>query len=374
MCNIFSRVLLRLSLLITLFIIGCDNTDVTSYQIAKEKINFVNRINTPPSTPKVASQNQQINRVTWTAPADWIAQPASSMRKGSYLFKNTSGESADISIISFPGDAGGFAANVNRWRRQIQLPPLSEDEILKITKTTQTGNSIIFIIDFSSEQPILDNQKFAQVIGAILNLKTESWFFKISGDKDTVSSQRKNFHSFIQSIKVDQKNKIAGKQTQTAPKAPAPQSAGNTNFAKINYTKPENWQLKPNSPMRVASFKAVGPNNLEADISIVPLRGDSGGDLANINRWRRQIQLLPLNSLSEETSLEKIMTDSGEFTLVNLSNDKTLPNNNFKPRILAAIFHIDNEAWYFKMTGEDSIVTSQKSIFIDFLKSVSFTK
>src|SRR5512146_2102542 len=64
--------------------------------------------------------------LSWTAPADWQAQPSDGMRKGSYLVAGSDGAKADLSVIAFPGDVGGDLANLNRWRAQIQLPPVAQ--------------------------------------------------------------------------------------------------------------------------------------------------------------------------------------------------------------------------------------------------------
>ncbi len=45
--------------------------------------------------------------------------------------------------------------------------------------------------------------------------------------------------------------------------------------------------------MRVASFE-VSENGKTADVSVIPLGGMAGGDLANVNRWRGQVGLPPL--------------------------------------------------------------------------------
>ena len=63
--------------------------------------------------------------LTWSAPAHWKPKSGSAMRKGSYTITGEGGE-ADLAISAFPGDVGGELANLNRWRGQVQLPPVSE--------------------------------------------------------------------------------------------------------------------------------------------------------------------------------------------------------------------------------------------------------
>ena len=55
----------------------------------------------------------------------------SAMRRGSYSITDDRNNEADLSITAFPGDVGGELANVNRWRGQVGLEPLSEEQFTK---------------------------------------------------------------------------------------------------------------------------------------------------------------------------------------------------------------------------------------------------
>ena len=58
----------------------------------------------------------------------------------------------------------------------------------------------------------------------------------------------------------------------------------------LKYTVPPGWQEKPPTEIRLASF-SIAENGKQADVSVVPLGGMGGGDLANVNRWRGQVGL-----------------------------------------------------------------------------------
>ena len=75
----------------------------------------------------------------WVVPKHWILGEKNSMRIGSYKIPYDTGI-ADLSISNLPGDGGGLSSNVNRWRNQINLPPLSLKEINDIA---EYGNSMI---------------------------------------------------------------------------------------------------------------------------------------------------------------------------------------------------------------------------------------
>ena len=51
-----------------------------------------------------------------------------------------------------------------------------------------------------------------------------------------------------------------------------------------------------------------------------------------------------------------------------------LVNNQYKKRLMAAIYHRAGRTWFFKMVGEDATVLSAKPAFMQFLKSLKFNE
>jgi len=60
--------------------------------------------------------------VTWTLPSGWSEQKGQGDRKSTLRFGREE-PLLEVSITSFPGDAGGLQPNLNRWRGQLGLPP-----------------------------------------------------------------------------------------------------------------------------------------------------------------------------------------------------------------------------------------------------------
>src|SRR4051794_18812947 len=52
----------------------------------------------------------------WTTPAGWEEWARGEMRLASFRVKGENRQTADVSVISLPGTAGGDLNNVNRWR------------------------------------------------------------------------------------------------------------------------------------------------------------------------------------------------------------------------------------------------------------------
>ena len=336
------------------------------YRIPKE-----NQPNAVAQSP--ATGNSAPAAVHWTAPAGWEEQAASGFRRGSFLVRGTDGKTADVSVISFPEAAGGLLANVNRWRDQLKLAPIS-DVVQAGTPMSVSGRDMFFV-DLVSEQPISPDGSTSRILGGIFPTNGETWFFKMIGPDQLVESQRDAFKQFLGSVHVAESTVAAVPAPMSAntggndTNAPTPPPIEATQVGPpLQYTLPTGWQEKPLSPMRVASFKATTPNGKEMDVSVVSLPGMAGGDLANVNRWRGQVQLGPIDEDTLAKSAEHVTANGHDYLVVDLVSDA--PIDGEKQRILAAILDENDRAWFIKMTGEDAAVASQKDAFIDFLRGL----
>src|SRR5262245_25745365 len=56
----------------------------------------------------------------------------------------------------------------------------------------------------------------------------------------------------------------------------------------IRWIAPAGWTEQPASGMRAASFRVPAGEEF-IEVSVVPLGGEAGGELANVNRWRGQL-------------------------------------------------------------------------------------
>ena len=137
----------------------------------------------------------------------------------------------------------------------------------------------------------------------------------------------------------------------------------------LKYTLPAGWTEKALSQMRVASFTAAD-NGKQADVSVIPMGGMAGGNLANVNRWRGQVGLGPLDDAAIEQITEKITIAGQGADLFDIAG--TSPGSGDAERIIASVLHRDDMAWFFKITGDADLVEKQKPAFIAFLKSVDF--
>src|SRR5262249_32600143 len=89
--------------------------------------------------------------------------------------------------------------------------------------------------------------------------------------------------------------KSAAMKSQPAPrerpKAPAAEPS-------LKYTRPDGWVEAPDlagGMIRMAAAFRVSDGGKTAQITVTPLVGEAGGLLANVNRWRGQIKLGPID-------------------------------------------------------------------------------
>lgn len=138
---------------------------------------------------------------------------------------------------------------------------------------------------------------------------------------------------------------------------------------RVQWDLPAGWKELPAEQMRVGYFSIAGTNDSKAEVTIIPLAGLAGTDLENVNRWRGQIGSGPLSAEELAKVAVAVPVGEGEGQLFDLEGgaDQTP-----RLRMLAAILRRDGKAWFFKMTGEDALVSSQKEAFTGFLKTLRF--
>jgi hypothetical protein len=141
---------------------------------------------TSPSVPTVTDQP-----LVWTAPAGWAAKAASSMRKGSYTIDGPEG-AGDLSITAFPGDVGGNLANVNRWRGQLQLPPVAD--LAGAVQPLEANGLHMLVFEGANNGN--------RMLGVIVPRPGETWFFKLKGPDALVAREKPAFLEFLKTVRT----------------------------------------------------------------------------------------------------------------------------------------------------------------------------
>ena len=122
--------------------------------------------------------------------------------------------------------------------------------------------------------------------------------------------------------------------------------------------------------MRVATFAVKDENGAKADVSVVKLGGMAGGLLANVNRWRSQMGLEPV----DQAGLDKLISSrdvKGTKVIVVDMAGRSVESGN-PSRLVAAIVPRSGVTWFYKMLGNDQLVSQQKAAFIQFVESARY--
>ena len=146
------------------------------------------------------------------------------------------------------------------------------------------------------------------------------------------------------------------------------QNSGETSA--IGLKTPPGWQRQPPAPMRKASFVVEGANGAKVDISVTSFAGESGGLLANINRWRGQLGLDAVDAEHLDSIIERRTLAGREFVIVDLANEQAPADK--RQRVIGAIVPAPGETWFFKMTGDDVLTAAQKPALLEVLESIEF--
>jgi hypothetical protein len=176
----------------------------------------------------------------------------------------------------------------------------------------------------------------------------------------------------LQAAATPPPNITAGDSSSMSAQAmPAGSVSPDTSAGLVTWTTPANWTQTAATAMRVGSFKISGSNAQEAEVSIVPLAGMAGGDFANVNRWRGQVGLPSAADDVLQAAAENVDAGGQPAGLYDVAGTNSLSGE--VNRIIAVIQHREGTTWFVKMTGDANLVEQQKPVFVDFLKSLSFT-
>lgn len=128
----------------------------------------------------------------WTVPDGWKETPAGPMRRANFTITGPDSTSAEVVVSAFPGDVGGMLNNINRWRGQIGLGPVTAEQADAATSTIDVNRQQAKVVDMTGNQ---------RMIVVTIPIGADSWFFKITGDPALLEAQKERFFDFVKSVK-----------------------------------------------------------------------------------------------------------------------------------------------------------------------------
>ena len=165
-----------------------DNRYIQSYRMSKKDFGLEK------VSQKENLESKNISGLSWILPNTWVASEGHSMRLASFDVPYSNGV-GDLSIVSLSGESGGLVANVNRWRRQIDLDTIDEQEILS---SAVNGNSRIG--PFWLFRLVNDSNKNKAILATVLPSGDKTFFIKLTASQKGISELRFAFLEFCSSI------------------------------------------------------------------------------------------------------------------------------------------------------------------------------
>ena len=140
---------------------------------------------------------------------------------------------------------------------------------------------------------------------------------------------------------------------------PPPTSGG------LRWTLPKGWTESAGGQMRYATLKPPVAGRVDASVVVLP--GPAGGELANVNRWRNQIGLPPVDDAALTGARRVVKTKAGPLHVYDFTSDGD-PRN----RVVAGLTSAKGNTWFVKLNGDAAAVAAARTDFLELLGSLRF--
>jgi hypothetical protein len=329
---------------------GCDRHDtIETYQVSKTL--------PVPSADAAQPASDTAPTIHWAVPDGWKSLPGHDLRFASFQV-SPQDPSVQLTVVPLGAQAGSLVANVDRWEKQLGLPPTAEADLAKVVTMVDVGGVPTGLVDLS-QQGAGDGHPPQRLLAAIMARPDRTWFFKLAGPSTVIDPQKDKFDAFIQSVRFDSDESQAS-AAQTPATQPAP----------LVFAAPAGWVQEPASnALRVAAFH-IPSNGQSAEVVVAKLPAGSGTVLENVNRWRGQVGLDavadPTGAPAEAVKIAGL--DAALWDFQGAGSAASQP----APRIVVAMLTRGSDWWFFKLEGPADLVGAQKDAFMGFLDSVRF--
>jgi hypothetical protein len=157
---------------------------------------------------------------------------------------------------------------------------------------------------------------------------------------------------------------------ETIPGAGMPGMAGSvppppdvSTTGELQWALPKGWTDSRAGGMRYATLKPTAPGKIDVSVTVFP--GPAGGEIANVNRWRNQIGLPPVDEAALARDRKALKSPAGSVAIFDYTSD-----GQTKTRLVAAILFAGGNSWFVKMVGDAGPVAASRADFIRLLESL----
>jgi hypothetical protein len=317
----------------------------------------------------------------WSVPEGWQQKPGSQMRFATIVLpseaadadaKSASAKPLEVSVTSLPwsskSNAEELLANVNRWRGQMQLKPLTASDLPQETKLLElSGEAKATLVDLTGHMKAGGMQPpFAG--GAAKTTSLPPGHPDVSNRMppghpsvaDAAAANRPPMASAANDVMASEKGhpSLTAHVTPAAPESDLP----------FTFTMPSGWKSAALPTFAVAAF-SVTDNSPRPEVTITPLPAGAGGIEANVNRWRGQLGLSPASADELAAQAQSYEVDGQPAHQVRL-----LSPEDSKPRraITAVVVPHDGINWIIALKAEAEVAQREQDKFDQFVGSLKF--
>ncbi|MBI1318501.1 MAG: hypothetical protein GC168_06090 [Candidatus Hydrogenedens sp.] len=316
---------------------------------------------------------------TWQVPSGWEELAPTSMRLANL---QVSGHpEAECYFTVLPGDGGGLTENINRWRRQIGLEPITDDQVGAIPEKPLLLKSAKFLMYEGAYTGMgTEAAPDYMMYGLILIDQGRAYFVKMTGPKAVLADQLAQFNEFCQSIM--ESGGLSATAAAASPATPAVEpttppvpeagmepsgSGASIDASNVQYEVPAGWENAGDRPMRSVTFN-ISPNT---ECYVAVLGGTGGGLESNLNRWRGQMGQPALDSAAI-AALETVDIAGVPSPIIEITGEYTGMSGGASAgyMMLGTARVTDAQALFVKMVGPEAEVAAQRDNFRAFCASI----
>ena len=336
-----------------LWLVACQREDIRVYQVAKDQVAPTRVAESTPESAAPAMPTLQ-----YTLPPGWTEEGSRQMRAASLAIAGPDGQHAEVAVIPLAGMGGNDVEFVNLWRKQLNLAPITDADLPNYLEKVTIGGVPGKLFDVVGAGNSGDAAGQGRTIVAVLERDGASWFFKMAGHAPLIAREKPAFVEFLKSVSFHEA------APQVAQREAEPDG-------KPQWDVPAGWQEQPPTQMLLAKFVLPGESGGKAEVTVSTFPGDVGGLLANVNRWRGQVGLTPLNETELKGAVAPLDLNGAKATLVDIrgTDAKTAQ----PARLIGAIVPRAGQTWFYKLFGQEQVAEREKAAFLKFLQSVRYS-
>ncbi|HEX5470589.1 MAG TPA: hypothetical protein VFW73_01825 [Lacipirellulaceae bacterium] len=323
------------------------------------------------------------DKAHWKLPAGWKEEPGNGFRQATIVIPNEKSKPLEItvSVANWSGTQESELANVNRWRGQLQLPPIGPVQLADVMHASKAGDKNIAIVDLKGRFKSGGmTPPFAR--GAFGPRATGSRSSNLPAGHPPVDdlggADSSNLPPGHPPIADANANLPAGHPPiDSAAQSAAEPSAGAPSSDEVpKFKAPPSWKPLPANEFDKAQF-AITEGQQQAQVKLVDFPINEGPMIAdpllNINRWRREVGLPGIQKDKLASVTQKVDVGGKPAIFAAMIPDAAKPEQaKNELATLAALVKNGDQIWFIKMIGNRNLVASRKGEFMAFLKSIQF--